>query len=257
MTLQVDDLDAVAACASSRTTPSSQLGVGSSLKPQPRVLTRSRIARGIARLGGSPIRTDATKLTGRARAADARAGSETPFCRRARSSAALSNAHLPVEARALADRPDRERGWPGREQPRELRRACAPRTATLSSSAAPQELDLVDLVPRHVLALAGDVVRAAAEPHHGRDLREAARRVAHERLQLAALDDERQPGNVRVARTGLWRRGRIVARANASVEARKCISGQICQCSSLTAAPLYVRDLSCEAARSLCRTQTA
>lgn len=84
----------------------------------------------------------------------------------------------PVEASAVADRPDREEVGQA-EQPRELverTRSMQPAQVT----ARPEELDLVDLVPRDVLALA-DVVRTV-EPHDDRDLGEPARCVAHDRL---------------------------------------------------------------------------
>jgi hypothetical protein len=101
-----------------------------------------------------------------------------------------------VEAGALPDRRDREQvGQP--EQRREvIEGAAAVQPAQVA--AAPQQLDLVDLVPGDVLALA-DVV-PAAEAHDEGDLREPARRVADEWAQLAAVDDERQAGDARIGR---------------------------------------------------------
>jgi hypothetical protein len=141
-----------------------------------------------------------------------------------------------VEAGAVADRSDREEVGQA-EQPRELVERAGP-VHPGQVIPAPEELDLVDLVPRDVLALAD--VGPAAESHDDRDLGEPARRVAYEGLQLTALDDERQPGDVRVGRAGSWRGGRIGARACTSLDARRYrMSSQIGQCSSLGAARVY------------------
>ena len=87
--LQVDDVDAAQAreLADDVVVPARRRV---QLEAQPRGPRRAAPAAG-ARLGGSPIRTDATKLTGSARRPTA-SWSERPFWRSARSSAALSNA---------------------------------------------------------------------------------------------------------------------------------------------------------------------
>ena len=51
---------------------------------------------------------------------------------------------------------------------------------------AAQLLDLVDLIPRDVLALS--LVAVPGQPDHGRDLGESARGVARQRQQLATFD---------------------------------------------------------------------
>jgi hypothetical protein len=65
---------------------------------------------------------------------------------------------------------------------------------------AAQELDLVDLIPGDVLALAH--LTLPAEPHDDRDLREPTRRVAHQRHEVATLDRQRQMGDPSVRRIG-------------------------------------------------------
>ena len=89
-----------------------------------------------------------------------------------------------VEAGAVADRFDPEEVGQA-EQRRELvERAGPPQPGEVIP--APKELDLVDLVPRDVLALAN--VAPTAEPRDDGDLGEPARRVAHQRQQFTALD---------------------------------------------------------------------
>src|SRR3954454_4426155 len=104
-----------------------------------------------------------------------------------------------VEAGAVADGVDGEEVGQG-EQVRKLVERTGP-VQPAQVTATAQELDLVDLVPGDVLALAD--VRAAAETHDDRHLGEPARRVADDGVQLAAVDDERQRGDARVGRGGL------------------------------------------------------
>ena len=99
-----------------------------------------------------------------------------------------------VGAGAVADWLDREEIGQ-REQRRELVEGTG---AQQPGEVIPpaEELDLVDLIPRDVLALA--LMPPAGEPHDDRDLGEPARSVTHQREQLAVLDCNRQPGDARV-----------------------------------------------------------
>jgi hypothetical protein len=75
-----------------------------------------------------------------------------------------------------------------------------------------------------------------AEPYDDGDLGEPARRVAHQRQQLTALDRKRQPGDACVGQAVLCPAGRVRAWADRISEAKRYpISGQFDQCSSLTA----------------------
>ena len=140
--------------------------------------------------------------TGSARPGRRRPGSERPFWRRARSSAALSNAHLRYLAGAVADRGDR--GMVGQaEQPRELVERAGP-VQPGELVPASEELDLVDLVPRDVLALAGvrsrrrsrTTIETLVNPP---DVSRTSGRSSQPSI------DERQPGDVCVGRAGLSR----------------------------------------------------
>ena len=101
-----------------------------------------------------------------------------------------------VEPGAGADRLDREEvGQP--HQRGELVEG-APAAQPRQRTRAAELLDLVDLVPGDVLALAD--VAVAGQPDHRRDLGEPAGGVAGQRQELAALDAERQIGDARVCR---------------------------------------------------------
>ena len=232
VTLEVDHLDAVEACELSHeiVVPG---GRRIELEAEPRVDPEPPLERKQARRVPDPDGGD--EVAGGRGTADRIVQREAALAQGEVERRALERPPA-VEARAVADRLDGKEVRQA-EQPRYVIERAGP-VQPGQVAAAPEELDLVDLIPCDVLALSD--VEAAAESHDDRDLREPARRVAHEGQELAALDDDGQPGDTRVGRTGLGSGGLIVAQPNASVEARRTrISSQICQRSSLTAAPLY------------------
>ena len=179
--------------ASAATRSSSQRRRRVQLEAQPRVLRQPRVQPVEARRVADP---DRRHEVDRARcAADGGLQRQAVLAQREIERRALERPAA-VEAGALADRRDREQVGQAEQRRQLVERAGAVQPAQLAAAA--QQLDLVDLVPRDVLALAG--VGPAAETHDELDLREPARRVAHERLQLTPVDDDRQPGDARVRR---------------------------------------------------------
>ena len=184
--LQVDDVDAVAGERARATKPSSQLGVGSSLKRSPGSSPSQREQD--PRLGGSPIRTDATKLTGPRRTADGVLEREAVLAQGEVERRALERPPA-VEARAVADRLDREEVGQA-EQPSRTRRTCGSRA---TRSGPPPRRNSIWSIWSHVMSSPSPTWPPPLESHDDRDLGEAARRVAHEGQQLAALDASGSP----------------------------------------------------------------
>ena len=208
--LEVDDVDAVQPRqrGDEVVVPA---GVGSSLKRRPGFCAQPRMNPGQAwRFTDADRRHEVDRAD---RPADGVLQREAVLTQREVERRALERPPA-VEAGALADRLDREQVGQAEQRRDLVERTGAVQPAQVAAAA--QQLDLVDLVPRDVLALAD--MGSAAETHDERHLREPARRVAHERLQLTPIDDNRQPGEARVDRGGgADRRSRRPRRAGESL----------------------------------------
>jgi hypothetical protein len=152
-----------------------------------------------ARLGGSPMRTEATKWTGPGHASQRVLQRQPVLAQREVEGRALERPS-PVQAGALADRLHWEQ-LRQPDQPRELVEG-APSALPRQVPGIAKELQVIDLIPRDVLAL--PLVSASDQADDDGDLREPAGGVADQRPQVAALDRERQLSDARVR--GHWRR---------------------------------------------------